>query len=50
MAGGAYIPVLLVLFALLTTVLYLPWHLKARRAAAAEALTPDDDAVPESVR
>ncbi len=51
MAGGAYIPVLIVLFALLTTVLYWPWHVKARRAAAEAPLAAEapPDALPEPV-
>ena len=36
MAGGAYIPVLIVLFAVLTAVPYLPWFGRASRAASSE--------------
>ena len=37
MTGGAYLPVLIVLFAALTAVLYLPWFRRATRTAAAES-------------
>ena len=46
--GGAYIPVLIVLFALLTAVLYWPWHVNATRARAAlTVLPPQPEPEPE---
>lgn len=37
MTGGAYIPVLILLFATLTAVLYLPWFHRATRTTSAES-------------
>lgn len=47
-AGGAYVPVLILLFALLTAVLYLPWVLRERRVARGVAAAPGP--VPEAAR